>query len=151
MLAKRLIKLIETRADKIGKMWLKEVRQNRYTPTYHVFDEDILFQRARRVYQELEYWLSPETKKEEIRRFYMELGRERYKEGFELEEVIMAIILLKRFLWLEIMSEGLLSTNVELYQALELNNRVVLYFDRAVFFTCAGYREMEHGNKSYLA
>jgi hypothetical protein len=53
----------------------------------------------------------------------------------------MALILLKRYLWLEVLSEGFVSSNLELYQVLELNNRVVLYFDRAVYFTIAGYQE----------
>jgi hypothetical protein len=28
-------------------------------------------------------------------------------------------------------------------QALEFNNRVVLFFDRAIYFTCLGYQEEE--------
>jgi RsbT co-antagonist protein rsbRD N-terminal domain len=141
VLTRRFIKMIETRADKVAKLWLKEVKQSRYTPTYQHFPEELLFERAMAIYERLGYWLSPETKKEEIRHFYMNLGGRRYQEGFSLEEVIMAIILLKRYLWLEVISEGLTSTNLELYQALELNNQVVLYFDRAIYYTTVGYME----------
>jgi len=141
VLTRRFIKMIETRADKVAKLWLKEVRQSRYTPTYHTFPEEELFERAMAVYERLGYWLSPETKKEEIRHFYMNLGQRRYHEGFRLEEVVMALILLKRYLWLEVLSEGLTTTNLELYQALELNNQVVLYFDRAIYYTIVGYME----------
>lgn len=141
MLTRRFIKMIETRADKVAKLWLKEVKQSKYTPTYHHFPEELLFERAMAVYERLGYWLSPETKKEEIRHFYMNLGHRRFQEGFRLEEVVMAIILLKRYLWLEVMSEGLTSTNLELYQALELNNQVVLYFDRAIYYTTVGFME----------
>ncbi len=137
--------MIETRADKVAKLWLKEVRQSRYTPTYHHFSEEELFRRAMAVYERLGYWLSPETKQEEIRFFYMNLGRQRYQEGFGLDEVVMAIILLKRYLWLEVLSEGLTQTNLELYQALELNNQVVLYFDRAVYYSIVGYMEALQG------
>lgn len=141
MLTRRFVKLIETRADKVAKLWLKEVRQSKYTPTYHHFREEDLFERAMAVYERLGYWLSPETKKEEIRYFYMNMGRARFLEGFKLDEVIMALILLKRYLWLEVLSEGLTQTNLELYQALELNNQVVLYFDRAIYYTVSGYME----------
>lgn len=141
MLTRRFIKMIETRADKVAKLWLKEVRQSKYTPTYHHFPEELLFERAMAIYERLGYWLSPETKKEEIRHFYMNLGQLRFQEGFKLDEVIMAIILLKRYLWLEVLSEGLTTTNLELYQALELNNQVVLYFDRAIYYTTQGYFE----------
>src|SRR4030042_6817621 len=105
VVARRFIKMIETRAEKIAKLWLKEVKQSKYTPTYHTFPEETLFKRALAVYEQLGYWLSPETKREEIRYFYMELGKQRFLEGFRLEEVVMALILLKRYLWLGGMSE----------------------------------------------
>ena len=101
-MTRRFIKMSETRADKVARLWLKEVKQSRYTPTYHHFPEELLFERAMAVYERLGYWLSPETKKEEIRHFYMNLGQRRFQEGFKLEEVIMALILLKRYLWPEV-------------------------------------------------
>jgi hypothetical protein len=148
LLTRRFIKMIETRADKVAKLWLKEVKKSRHTPTYHHFPEELLFERAMAVYERLGYWLSPETMKEEIRHFYMNLGQRRFQEGFKLEEVIMALILLKRYLWLEVISEGFAQTNLELYQALELNNQVVLYFDRAVYYTATGYMEAMESAKA---
>jgi hypothetical protein len=141
VVTRRFVKLIETRAEKIAKLWLKEVKQSKYTPTYHTFPEEILFARALAVYEQLGYWLSPETQREEIRLFYMQMGNQRHHEGFRLEEVVMALILLKRYLWLEVMSEGFLGISLETYQVLELNNRVVLYFDRAIYFAVVGYME----------
>ena len=141
--------MIETRADKVAKAWLKEVRQSRHTPTYHRFNEEELFQRAMAIYERLGYWLSPETQNEEIRYFYINLGKQRYQEGFKLDELVMGIIMLKRYLWLEVLSEGLTQTNLELYQALELNNQVVLYFDRAVYYSVVGYMEAMTGKTAY--
>jgi hypothetical protein len=149
LLTRRFIKMIETRADKVAKLWLKEVRQSRYTPTYHRFNEEELFTRAMAVYERLGYWLSPETQKEEIRYYYLNLGKQRYQEGFGVDEIVMGLILLKRYLWLEVLSEGLTQTNLELYQALELNNQVVLYFDRAIYYTVVGYMEEMTGKTSY--
>jgi len=39
------------------------------------------------------------------------------------------------------MEEGLLDTPYDLYQAIELNNRVSLFFDRAIFYTACGYEK----------
>ncbi len=149
MVTRRFVKMIETRADKVAKAWLREVRQSRYTPTYHRFPEEALFERAMNVYERLGYWLSPETQKEEIRYFYINLGKQRYQEGFSVEEIVMGLILLKRYLWLEVLSEGLTQTNLELYQALELNNQVVLYFDRAVYYSVVGYMEALQEAQAY--
>jgi hypothetical protein len=58
-----------------------------------------------------------------------------------MEEVVMTLVLIKRYLWLHLLEEGLMTTDLEIYQALELNNKVVLYFDRAIYFALRGYRE----------
>lgn len=141
MISEKLVTLIENDADILTKHWMTDVRANPSTPTYHVFDEEKLYKRAHLVYSQLSHWISRETSKEEIRNYYTKLGIERFKEGFALHEVVSAIVLLKRHLWIHILSDGQLSTAFELYQSLELNNRVVLFFDRAIYYTIIGYEE----------
>ncbi len=141
MISERLVKLIEDDADILTKNWLRDVRQNPTTPTYQNFPEEKLYQRAHFIYSQLGHWISRETGKGEVRSYYVKLGEERFNEGFGLYEVVSAIILLKRHLWLHVLSDGQLSTAFELYQSLELNNRVVLFFDRAVYYAIIGYEE----------
>jgi len=141
MISEKLVKLIEDNADILTKSWLRDIRQNPTTPTYHNFPEEELYQRAHFIYSQLGHWISRETGKGEVLGYYMKLGEERFNEGFALYEVVSAIILLKRHLWLHILSDGQLSTAFELYQSLELNNRVVLFFDRAVYYAIIGYQE----------
>jgi hypothetical protein len=141
MISEKLVRLIEDNADTLTKSWLSDVRKNPTTPTYQIFPEEKLYQRAHFVYSQLGHWISRETGKGEVRSYYVKLGEERFKEGFALYEVVSAIILLKRHLWLHILSDGQLSTAFELYQSLELNNRVVLFFDRAVYYTIIGYED----------
>lgn len=47
------------------------------------------------------------------------------------------------FKWLKVLAEGLLDTVLDLNQALELSNRVVLFFDRAIYYTTVGYEKVE--------
>jgi hypothetical protein len=44
-------------------------------------------------------------------------------------------------LWRKVLGEGLLDTMLDLYQAIELNNRVMLFFDRAIYFITIGYEK----------
>ncbi len=141
MISERLVRLIENDADILTKNWLHDVRQNPTTPTYQGFPEEKLYQRANFIYSQLGHWISRKTGKGEVRAYYTKLGAERLNEGFALYEVVSAIILLKRHLWLHVLSDGQLSTAFELYQSLELNNRVVLFFDRAVYYTIIGYED----------
>jgi hypothetical protein len=135
----RLVDLIERNAAELTTNWLAQIRRDTTLPTYHGFDSIELYNRAFRVYSQLGKWISRETTKEEIARDYIALGAQRRKEGFSLSEIIQALFLIRRTLWRKIMDEGLLDTTYDLYQAIELNDRVTLFFDRAIFFTAVGY------------
>ncbi len=137
----RLIELIEQNADELTRNFMRDVRIHSSTPTYHTWDENELYTRAFNVYSQLGKWISRETSKEEIARHYQELGAQRKKEGFALSEVVLAIIMTRRHLWLKVLGEGLLDTALDLNQAMELNNRVILFFDRAIYNTILGYEK----------
>lgn len=135
----KLVDLIERNADELTNHWLNKVRHDAGLHNYRLLNDAELYSRAHRVYSHLGKWISRETSKEEIARDYIALGAQRRKEGFALSEVIQALFLIRRTLWHKVMDEGLLDTTYDLYQAIELNDRVTLFFDRAIFFTAVGY------------
>jgi hypothetical protein len=141
--SQRLVDLIERNAADLTNSWLADIRRDANTLTYRRFDQVALYERAFRVFSQLGKWISRETSKEEVARDYMALGEARRREGFALSEVIQALILIRRNLWRKIMDEGLMDTTYDLYQAIELNNRVALFFDRAIFYTACGYERKE--------
>ncbi len=141
--SQKLVDLIEKNADELTKNWLREVKRDPGTPTYHDFEEDELYSRAFNVYCNLGRWISRDTTKEEIAKHYTNLGAKRYKEGFRLSEVIQALILTRRQMWLKVLADGLLDTALDLNQAIEMYTRVTSFFDRAIFFTAVGYETKE--------
>ena len=138
-ISEKLVKMIEHDADKLTIRWLEDVRKRPETPTYHTFDPDELYRRAHLVYSQLGRWISYETSKEDIAAHYTALGGQRRREKFALSEVIEALILTRRYIWLKILSDGFLDTALDLHKAMELNNRVILFFDRAIYYTALGY------------
>jgi hypothetical protein len=141
MISQSLVELIEKNSEKLTQQWLADVRRNAHTPFYHTFNPDYLFERALDIYKRLGHWLSVETPKEETSRFYRKYGQERYREEFPLPELIYSFILFRRHLWLYILHVGFLDSAYELLRALELNNRVILFFDRALYNIAMGYEE----------
>ena len=139
--SRKLVDLIEKNAEALTKRWLADVRQEASLTTYHSYDDIKLSERAYRVFSQLGKWISRETTREDVARDYLALGAQRREEGFALSEIIRALILIRRNLWRKVMDEGLLDTSYELYQAIELNNRVTLFFDRAIFYTALGYEK----------
>ncbi len=137
--SRRLVNLIESHADELSRNLLLDLKRHVATPTYHDYDKMELYERAFNVYSHLGKGISQETTMEEIASHYTALGAQRRREGFELSEVIQALIMTRRRLWLKVMEEGFLDTMLDLNQALELNNRVILFFDRAIYYAAAGY------------
>jgi hypothetical protein len=135
----RLVGLVEKNADQLTKRWVDLVRTDPGTPTYHTYDEAKLYQRAFSVYSQFGKWLSTGTTTEEFQETYTALGAQRRKEGFALSELLQALIITRRVLWLRVESEGFLDTALDLNLALQLSNQTVLFFDRAMFFAAQGY------------
>lgn len=147
MLAGKLVKIIEARADDLAMTWYKEVKDSQYTPGFKNISEDDALRMATNVYRKLGYWLLPDSK-QDVEDTYLKFGESMYHRGFRLEEVVMILILIKRYLWLHLLEEGVTATRLEIYRALELNNKVVLYFDRAIYFSLIGYKEARDRERS---
>ena len=140
-LSQKLTELIEQNAEALSKKWLETIRGHALMPTYQVYDEQRLCDRAYRVYSHLGYLISGQMTEADIARDYTELGAQRRREGFLLSEVIEALIVTRRVLWRKVEADGLLDTALDLYAALELNDRVTLFFDRAIFHAARGYEQ----------
>jgi len=143
LICQQLVDLIERNAGRLTQDWLADVQRRPETPTYHDYPEDKLYERVHDVYYNLGNWIRRQTTAADVARVYTALGRQRHGEGFALSEVLEALILTRRHLWLLVLREGLLDTALVLHQALELNARAVLFFDRAMYFTALGYEQAQ--------
>ncbi len=142
MIYLKLIKLIEDNAEELSKRLVKDLLSREETKGYRTLSEDLVQERVRDVYSKLGSWLSTEKHTSgEIKKVYTELGKKRLREGIPLHEVLLAFMLIKRHLWLYVQEKQFFDSAYELYQALELNNRVVLFFDRVIYFVTMGYEE----------
>jgi hypothetical protein len=140
--SQRLVDLIETHADELANRWLTTVKEHPGTPTYANYNDTLMYDRAFDVYKNLSKWIMADSdKKDEIRRKYMTLGAQRYREGIPLSEVLMALLITRRVLWSKVESEGMLDTAVEVNMAMAMSNQVQLFFERALVFVARGYEQ----------
>lgn len=141
MIYSRLIKLIEDNADELTNRVCKDLLTREETKSYRTLTQDLLRDRIYDVYSRLDSWLNKKMQIGEVQQYYSDMGKKRFREGIPLHEVIMALMIIKRHLWLYVRENQFFDSTYECYQALELNNKVVLFFDRAIFFTIVGYEE----------
>jgi hypothetical protein len=149
MLSSALLAMVENNSKQMAAIWRQGIKGSPYSKTYQRFGDDELERRARDVYDNLGKWLDRDTTMEHIGKAYIAVGRQRYQEGFPLCEVQYGLYYTKKVLWDHIMSAGILSSALEIYQALELAIRLQSFFDLASFYIIRGWLgelalKMEH-------
>jgi hypothetical protein len=137
-----LLQFIEDNADEITTRISTDLLTRAETRGYQIVSDKRLKERVYDVCRNLSNWLGKDKyTKGEIKRIYTELGKKRFKEGIPLPEVILAFMLIKNHLWLFVQEKKFFNSKYELSQALELNNHVVYFFDRVIYFVTNGYLE----------
>jgi len=141
--SRRLVDLIEGNADELTASYVQDIRRDPRMPSYQGFDQKEIYKRAYRVYSQLGKWVSNETTKEDVRDYWTALGRQRRREGFPFSEIVLSLCHIRRLLWSKIQAAGLLDTALDLYQAMDLQHRVLVFFDRAIYYAAVGYEEKD--------
>lgn len=139
-LAAKLVDILEKRADELAKRWVRLVIEHEMTPGYAVTDEVELCNRARNVYASLGKYLDHSFSVTDARTKYYDLGKRRYREGFGVVELMVALSLEKIVLWEAVQEEGL-TTSFDLQGALELLAEVSRFFDKALIWSIMGYED----------
>jgi hypothetical protein len=140
LISSKFIQLVEDNAQLIAQKWCESVKTNANTPTYHSLPEKEYFNEAYSVYRRLGYLLSYDIPRAEFNQYFIGFIESKLDDGFPLSEIIYALILMRRHIWLFIEREGLLVRSaVELQQAMDFDNRVILIFDRAMHIASQRY------------
>jgi len=140
--ADRLLDLAHRQAEAIAGQWCKSVRTNPRTPSYHSLPEDKCLSQAVSCYKNLKQMCHSEKPYEEARVYFTQYAEARYAEGIPLHESIYALVMIRRHIWLFAEVEALFVSAVDLHQAVECINRVVLLFDYAIYILAQRYHEM---------
>lgn len=140
-LSDKLLRLIEKNAETIGRRWLADVKTNKSTHTYSISDEHRTYERVMKLIVQFSKWLGGNYGDQEIRDNYRALGRQRKEEGFRLSEVLSALSLIRKHIWEYALSHQVWTKTIDIYMSLELERRMVLFFDKAAFYVSKGYEE----------
>jgi len=141
IISNKLVELVEKHSDEILKRWSTRLINDPTTSSYtekHLKDVEA---RARNILNNLGKWISYDTSKTKIGKRYAEEGRELFNMQIPLCEAFRAIITLRRILWLFIINESVFDSAFQMHQMMEMNDRVILFFDRAIYYMTRGYTE----------
>lgn len=141
MVPKKLILLIRNNAAKLGKEWAKNVKTSEHMKVYKKLSSEELSKRDQRFFENLAVWLEEGALHNDIKVYFERVGKGRYYEGIPLEEINFGIIIAKRILRDFIISEGFFTSEIALYQTLEIITVVHNFFDFGLFYIGKEYME----------
>lgn len=139
MLSDALVVLVEEHADEICDRWMEVVRSSRTTPSYRRSDFAEIRRAGRQALSQFRAWMTESGRDQEVEAFYAGVGRLRADQGFGLWEVISALTLLRKEIWTFARQRQVLSSLTDVYRVMELADRMVFFFDKALFHTARGY------------
>lgn len=140
LISDTLVELVEKNNDVIVKRWLQLLKIDPTTASYH-HNIEYLGKKAKEILQYFNKWVSYDTVKEDVGKRYAEEGMATFRMKIPLCEVIRSMYLLRRTLWLFVVNESAFDSAFQLHQMRELNDRVILFFDRAEYYLIRGYME----------
>jgi len=139
MLSDAFIEVIRDHAEEIGDLWLAEVQTNITTPSYARYGAASLRRTAETALSQFGLWLGGAGAEADIRAFYRTIGKQRREEGFGLHEILSSLMLLRKHIYVYARSCGIWERPLDVYRVLELDRRLVLFFDRAIYHVTRGY------------
>jgi len=144
LISDKLVELVASHSDQIIKRWAARLITDPTTSSFSQQNLDLIKKKADTIITQMGRWVSFDTSKEEIGRTYADEGRSLFEMGIPLCEVLRALVVLRRQLWLFVVNESSFDSAFELHQMRELNDRVILFFDRAQYYLTRGYTESMH-------
>lgn len=140
LIANKFVRIIEENHQVIVEHFMNDILKNPKTAAYRHFDKQRMYDIGSRVYRELSKWILESMNKEEVKNLYLDLGKMRKEEGIPESQVFQALVLLKRHMWIFIKKR--MEHDVQDYkQAMDLSDKVVLFFDRAAYYMMVGYEQ----------
>lgn len=141
LLAYRLVRLIETHADKLADGALKLLQDSEKTRSFAKADSAADFRKAVfEIYTHLGEWLMGKSE-EDIARRYTEIGRRRASQGVLLSELNWAIVIARENLWEFLKNGESLERPTEVFGELKLLQLLEQFFDRAIYYAAVGYEQ----------
>ncbi|MDQ5984820.1 MAG: hypothetical protein CSYNP_00518 [Syntrophus sp. SKADARSKE-3] len=138
----KLIELTETHAGEIAQQWYNNIKNNPKTPFYHKIPEEKAKQQALNFYSRFGKLFLSEQPFDDAHTLFAKYAEDCYKEHIPLPQVIYAITLMRRHMWLYAEYQSTFTTAVDHHHAAESLNRTILMFDYATYVIVLQYDEM---------
>jgi hypothetical protein len=138
----RLIDLCVRDSDQIAEQWYQALIKNARTKRYRSLSKLACLRLAGSIYKNLGTMYLADNPYSAVEENLEVAGfaEDQYARGIPLEEVIYALILMRREIWIHSEHESLFNVPDDMYELVIGINRVLLLFDYATYIVASRYR-----------
>jgi hypothetical protein len=141
MINEKFVAILRSKKNEIVSLWLEDFKKTRTLRIIEGIDETKWNRIMGEVMEGFDEFLAKDISKYRICLDFTQFGREVFKDNYAMHDIINAMSLLKKVIIDVVTTEGFFGTAFQLYQLQELNNKAILYFDRATYYSVLGYEE----------
>jgi len=134
-LSNAMIQIIEKNLKSISNEWIREVNDKLPVLSPH---SEYLMKLYKSILIGVQFWLESGTDTYGIEDFF-QIGTELKKLDVPLPEVITALALGRKSIWTHMVRERYMLSPLEIYSTVEINNRIIYYFDKIMYYLTSGY------------
>ncbi|MEA2101408.1 MAG: NUDIX domain-containing protein [Thermodesulfobacteriota bacterium] len=135
LLSNVLIQMLSSDLDEISLAWEKDIRHRIPLLAGHM---DTLVRLNKKILQKMRSWLSGGSAIHDLKKFVPE-GRNLCDMGIPLPDILTSMALSRKTIWMHVVKKRILSSPMEIYTALEFNNRIIFFYDRLNYYLSSGY------------
>lgn len=144
-MADKLIDLCDRHADEIAENWYNSLSTNPRTTSYKLMTRAGALRHANSIYKNLGKMYQADNCYQAVEQV-LDVGgfaEDFFARGVPLEEVIYALVLMRRHIWLHAETQALYEMALnDMLEAVTNINRVLLIFDYASYIVALRYREI---------
>ncbi len=141
----RLMDMCDERAPEIAELWFKALSSNPRSNSCCIMPKEGLTRHAVNIYHNLAKMYFADDCYGAVEHMLDVSGfaEDFFARGIPLEDVIYALVLLRRYIWLYADSQAIFRPDaVDLWAAVQSINRTILIFDYASHVTINQYRDL---------
>lgn len=144
VLADRLIDMCARHAEQMAEQWHQALITNPRTKSYRMLDKGVCQRHAVHMYKNLGRMYLADDPYQAVAHSLDVTGfaEDSFGRGIPLDEVIYALVLMRRQIWLHSERQSLYVTPEDMSEVVVSINRVTLLFDYATHIVVSRYRHM---------
>jgi hypothetical protein len=142
--ADKLIDMCEHHAGQMAEQWYQSLIANPRTNSFNAIAKESCQRHAIYIYKHLGQMYFAENCYQAVAHHLDVSGfvEDHFARGIRLEEVIYALIIMRRQIWLHSEQEALYNIPEDMYELVQSTNRILLVFDYAFYIVISRYADI---------